>query len=662
VRPTLQAFLAPDTLALKFAIKTLLAGGLALWCAFRFDLEQPQWALMTVFIVSQPLSGMVVAKGLFRLIGTLAGTAMSVVIMALFAQTPWLFLLAVSVWLGLCTAASTTLRNHVSYAFVLSGYTVAIIGLPAISHPLDVFDQAVARSTEICLGILCASAVSAILWPRRVEANLDKQARATWLTGMQAARSEIEADAREIKGLLQALGKIVEVDVQRDHAWFEGYRGRMRSRALRILSRDLLSLLRTARGVARQRSVLDEGDKERLRPWIDELQAVLQDPQVESMRSLGDRLEQAGTDDTQSNDLRYCLTRCALLLRKAVEAERTMRSVASGAVDERATGTLSWHRDWLMALFYGLRSAVALLGMSAFWLATAWPAATGGMLLAAVICSLFANRDNAVAIGLGFLRGILYAIPAAAVVTQWLLPQWNGFPLLCMALGVPLFFALLAMATPVLAGTATSFAIHFITLVAPSNVMRYDLATLLNSAQGVVIGVGFAVLVFRLLTLPADWLNHRLIQATCVDLGRLTRRPIEEAENWFGGRMADRLIRLARHYTLLPKEEQRRWQDGLLALDLGNELIHMRACLNNAHGVLRKARDQFLGSLASVLEQGPGSGREQRLESLCEPLEQALERDLHGDNEPNRLARAALAQLRHTWRQWCELEDQHGTA
>lgn len=662
MRPSLQAFLAPDPLALKFAIKTLLAGGLALWCALRFNLEQPQWALMTVFIVSQPLSGMVVAKGLFRLIGTLAGTAMSVVIMALFAQTPWLFLLAVSVWLGLCTAASTTLRNHVSYAFVLSGYTVAIIGLPAIAHPLDVFDQAVARSTEICLGILCASAVSAILWPRRVEANLDKQARATWLSGMQAARSEISSDTREIKGLLQALGKIVEVDVQRDHAWFEGYRGRQRSRALRVLSRDLLSLLRTARGVARQRSVLDDADTVRLQPWIGELDCVLQDPQVESMRALGERLERAGTDEALSNDLRYCLTRCALLLRKAEEAERTMRSVASGEVNERMTGTLSWHRDGLMALFYGLRSALALLGMSAFWMATAWPAATGGMLLTAVICSLFANRDNAVTIGLGFLRGILYAIPAAAVVSQWLLPQWNGFPLLCMALGVPLFFALLGMATPALAGTATSFSIHFITLVAPSNVMKYDLASLLNSAQGIVIGVGFAVLVFRLLTLPAGWLNRRLIAATCVDLGRLTRRPLAQAENWFGGRMADRLIRLARHYTLLPKDEQRRWHDGLLALDLGNELIHLRACLNGAHGVLRKTRDQFLAQLGGILENGPGLGRESSLEVICHTLEEALAHDRASDNEPNRLARAALAQLRRTWRQWCQLEVQHGPA
>jgi len=192
--------------------------------------------------------------------------------------------------------------------------------------------------------------------------------------------------------------------------------------------------------------------------------------------------------------------------------------------------------------------------------------------------------------------------------------------------------------------------------------MKYDLANLLNSAQGIVIGVGFAVLVFRLLTLPADWLNRRLIQATCEDLGRLTRRPLAEAENWFGGRMADRLIRLARHYTLLPKDEQRRWQDGLFALDLGNELIHMRACLNGAQGQLRKRRDQFLGALGSVLEKGPGAGREPRLESLCPPLEEALAHDLQGDDESNRLARAALAQLRHTWRQWCRLEDANGTA
>ncbi|MNM88452.1 Fusaric acid resistance protein family protein [compost metagenome] len=227
---------------------------------------------------------------------------------------------------------------------------------------------------------------------------------------------------------------------------------------------------------------------------------------------------------------------------------------------------------------------------------------------------------------------------------------------------MPLFFAALGMATPVLAGTTTSFAIHFITLIAPRNQMHYDLAVLLNSAQGVLIGVGSAVVLFRLLTLSPNWLSRRLIAATCVDLGRLTRRPLAQAENWFGGRMADRLIRLARHYTLLPEQGQQRWQDGLLALDLGNELIHLRACLGNARGTLRKARERFLGELGDILEAGPGVGREKRLEALCLSLEAALGKDKAGESEANRLARAALVQLRHTWRQWCLPEEKHAIA
>jgi Predicted membrane protein len=85
---TFQALFAPSSLAIKFAIKTLLGAGLALWLAMRWGLEQPSWALMTAFIVAQPLSGMAVQKGLARLAGTLVGTVMSVVFIGLFAQTP----------------------------------------------------------------------------------------------------------------------------------------------------------------------------------------------------------------------------------------------------------------------------------------------------------------------------------------------------------------------------------------------------------------------------------------------------------------------------------------------------------------------------------------------------------------------------------------------
>jgi uncharacterized membrane protein YccC len=103
----------------------------ALLIAFTFNLDQPQWALLTVFIVSQPQeSGLVLAKSFYRIIGTLVGAAVALLLIALFAQERVLFLGAIALWVGLCTFGSQYARNFTAYGFVLSGYTAAIVGIP----------------------------------------------------------------------------------------------------------------------------------------------------------------------------------------------------------------------------------------------------------------------------------------------------------------------------------------------------------------------------------------------------------------------------------------------------------------------------------------------------------------------------------------------------
>jgi len=115
-----------------FAAKTTAAGLLALLIAFTFNLDQPQWALLTVFIVSQPeLSGSVLAKSFYRTIGTAIGAAIALLLVALFAQERVLFLGALALWIGSCTFGSQYARNFGAYSFVLSGYTAAIVGIPA---------------------------------------------------------------------------------------------------------------------------------------------------------------------------------------------------------------------------------------------------------------------------------------------------------------------------------------------------------------------------------------------------------------------------------------------------------------------------------------------------------------------------------------------------
>ena len=112
-----------------FGAKTTISGLLALLIAFAFNLDQPKWALLTVFIVAQPQSGLVIAKSFYRIIGTVVGAAGALVLVSLFAQERVLFLGALALWIAVCTYASKQARNFASYGFVLAGYTAAIVGI-----------------------------------------------------------------------------------------------------------------------------------------------------------------------------------------------------------------------------------------------------------------------------------------------------------------------------------------------------------------------------------------------------------------------------------------------------------------------------------------------------------------------------------------------------
>src|SRR5262249_24599975 len=121
-----EAVVSPKRMPLTFAAKTTASGLLPLLVAFAFNLDQPKWALLTVFIVAQPQSGFVLAKSFYRIIGTMVGAAFGLVLVSLFAQERVLFLGILALWIGLCTYASKNTRNFASYGFVLAGYTAAI--------------------------------------------------------------------------------------------------------------------------------------------------------------------------------------------------------------------------------------------------------------------------------------------------------------------------------------------------------------------------------------------------------------------------------------------------------------------------------------------------------------------------------------------------------
>src|ERR1700758_3646202 len=123
------------TIGLTFAVKTFTASLLALYIAFWAGLDDPRWAFLTVFVVSEPDSGLVLAKSFYRILGTIAGVLVSIALVFGLAQYGELFVAALAVWICLCNFAARMVRNFASYGFQLAGYTAAIIGIPAALNP-----------------------------------------------------------------------------------------------------------------------------------------------------------------------------------------------------------------------------------------------------------------------------------------------------------------------------------------------------------------------------------------------------------------------------------------------------------------------------------------------------------------------------------------------
>src|ERR1700746_481588 len=149
-----------------FVVKTFAAALLALYIAFWAGLDDPRWAFLTVFIVSQPDSGLVLAKGFYRILGTITGLLVSIALVFGLSQYGELFVAALAVWICFCNFAAHAVRNFASYGFQLAGYTVAIVGIPAALAPTGAYDLLLARFTEISLGIICAALVSRLILVR----------------------------------------------------------------------------------------------------------------------------------------------------------------------------------------------------------------------------------------------------------------------------------------------------------------------------------------------------------------------------------------------------------------------------------------------------------------------------------------------------------------
>lgn len=172
---------------IKEAFKTALAMTITYAIALEMGWDKPFWAGFAVAFCSLATIGQSFNKAVFRMSGTLLGAVAALIMIALFAQQRWLFILFLSAYVGLCTYIMG--GSKYSYFWNVSGFVCVIICMGAGPDSANAFQLAILRAQETGLGILVYSLVALLLWPSSSRVQFDATARKLATTQHQLYRS-----------------------------------------------------------------------------------------------------------------------------------------------------------------------------------------------------------------------------------------------------------------------------------------------------------------------------------------------------------------------------------------------------------------------------------------------------------------------------------------
>lgn len=649
INPKLATVLTPDRRSVVFACKGILSMALALFLAMQLQLERPYWALISaVFLQIRPETGLVIEKGLCQIGGTLVGGAVGLLMLAWLLPYPALAIIALTLWIGLNACASAWVRQaNFIYGFAMAGVTATLIVVIPIANPdatssIGIFHVATARVSEIILGAVCATLVSNLFWPARVEGLLRSHARNA--LNQTLAYLELELDPtgthsrrhRQVDSLLQ---DIFALSDDSSAVTYEGSQGPGRARAATLICHKTLSLVARIRVVGRLMRYHDDLMTDEMRKLLAVMRRAFSAmretasaeqamSEAQALRSYLKTVRQEQPEDAPPLQRRLFLVARNLTsdLILALEANRALYSAED--MQLRAA-TLKPYRDWQLAAAVGLRSALVFLIASILWIGTASPMAIMLMIMPVIFTIMFARLPEPDKVLKRATFTSVLAGPVALFLTLPLLSMANNsFLLLILGLAGPIFVALLAISSRETLPFGLGFCTPFIILVQPGTQMDFDIARVASNALAITVGLFLAFLMFRLITPPnGPGLRRRLVRDTAIDLHTLLGQPANLREQWLNSRMADRLRWLTVCDKALP-ESRRHYTDlGLTGLNLGQVSlwIHSRIPAQSSED-LRSAAADWQHALASAYQLSAFGSTDQRFRLASDALLAAMEK------------------------------------
>lgn len=475
-----------------FAIKTFSAAMLALYLSMWLGLENPSWAMMCVYIIAQPFSGMALVKGVSRLLGTLFGAIACMILLLALHNTPLLHLLALALWLGSCLALSLLERSAYSYAFMLSGYTALFISLPYVQSPETIFNVVLTRVEEIGLGILCYMLIDLTVFPRPSQGvylgavNRFNQLGSQWLQAMAQG-----SGVRQLALRQQLLHALRQCDDLRQQALRDSHRLRGHE-----------ALLLELQSQQQQHYSLLVSVEERLfhlgKPLSPALQARLAAQSQDLPPAQDNEISRSEGDDPYLSHatLQELLPR---LEQSRALMDELLRHLQHRPGYRRRRLRLAYHQDPAQAIITGAVAAASVIIAGMFWYFSGWSDGYVAVMITGVVCSLFATADNPLLPAKGFFIYNLLALPMAMLYLYGLFPLVSDFSGLMLVLAPGYLLGGFLMAKPAYAPIATPLLLGTTVLMTISNSSSTTPISLINMGIAQQIGMGLPLLVMGIL-------------------------------------------------------------------------------------------------------------------------------------------------------------------
>lgn len=603
-----------------FSLRTFCAAMLAAWISLRINLSSPGTAVLTVYIVSQPLTGMMLSKSVYRVFGTLAGGLATLLFVGLFAQERELFVLAAALWFGTCIYISVLLRDApMAYVPMLAGYTAAIIGFPVITAPEMVFDNTVTRCTEILLGIGCAGLLSAVILPRpvgpilqeRIEAAL--AATAKWSVDILRGQGEEEPGQADRARLI---ADVVALETLRSHAVFDTRAIRLANDVIRQLQGRLFMFLALLVSIQDRAFLLRRQDPalwQRIAPAFEAVAQIMDrslgsaqpkdDDSIAAARALIGSLQPDPAAVQASGPVmvaRILLDRLQDLLSLRRDCLDLQVHIAAGTRPRNMgpAPSISRHRDQGVAIIAGVTAFATLAIGCAFWIATGWSNGASAATMIVIACGFFSAVDEPAVAATGFLKMTVVAVVLSLIYVTLVLPQIDGFAMLAAALALYLVPAGMLVSAPRVGLAAVPLVVNFVFLLSLSARPSLDFAAYVNNSLAVVTGIGIAVALFRLLRpLGTQWAARRLVTGIKDDLARLAAGASPQPDA-FASRMFDRINGLFLRLNHAAPGDRPILQGSLASLRIGHNILLLRQLDGRLPPPAGRAADAALAAVA----------------------------------------------------------------